>query len=93
MEKIMISFTQDENRWANSFAQRIIEERNKRVFDVETIIEDCETNAKDKKCSEPFRECMAHAAQYLRLAVKYNDRKSLELAELAVMGTMYCNLY
>lgn len=89
----MISFTQDENRLANSFAQRIIEESNKQMFDVDTIIEDCETNARNKMFSEPFRECMAHAAQYLRLAVKYNDRKSLELAELAVMGTMYCNLY
>ena len=89
----MISFTQDENRLANSFAQRIIVESNKRVFDVDTIIEDCETNARNKMFSEPFRECMAHAAQFLKLAIKYDDKIVLELAELAVMGTMYCNLY
>lgn len=49
--------------------------------------------AEDKTCSEPFRECMAHAAQFLKLAVKYNDKKVLELAEMAAYGMMYGNMY
>lgn len=89
----MEAFTNDENRWANSIGHRIIEERNKSIFDVETIIQDCETNAKDKTCSEPFRECMAHTAQFLKLAVKYNDKKALEFAEMAAYGIMYGNMY
>ena len=89
----MEAFSNDENRWANSIGHRIIEERNKSIFDVETIIQDCEINAKDKTCSEPFRECMAHAAQFLKLAVKYNDKKVLELAEMATYGMMYGNMY
>lgn len=89
----MEAFTNDENRWANDIGHRIFEEKNKSIFDVETIIQDCETNAKDKTCSVPFRECMAHAAQFLRIAMKYQDANILNCAELAVYGTMYDNWY
>ena len=89
----MISFTNDENRWANSIGHRIIEERNKTSFNVKTIIEDCEANARDKKLSEPFRECMAHAAQFLKIAVKYDDKSILKLAQMAAYGMMYGNMY
>ena len=89
----MEAFSNDENRWADELGHRIVEQCNRRRFDVSTIIQDCETNARDKALSEPFRECMAHAAQFLKLADKYHDKNVLELAEMTVFRTMYCNLY
>lgn len=89
----MILFTNDENRWANDIAHRIIEEHKKCNFNLSTIVEDCEVYARDKNLSEPFRECMAHTAHFLKIADKYCDNEILECAELASCGMMYGNWY
>lgn len=36
---------------------------------------------------------MAHAAQFLKLAVKYADKSILDLAVMAAFGMMYGNMY
>lgn len=89
----MEAFTNEENRWADELGHRVVEQIRKNNFDVQSIIQDCEAYIRDNTISEPFRECMAHAAQFLKLSVKYHDKEILELAELAIFGTMYCNLY
>lgn len=89
----MISLTSDENRWANDIGHRIIEVCKADTFDVNTLVEECESYASDNSLSEPFRECMAHAAQFLKIAKKYKDVNVLNCAELAVYGTMYDNWY
>lgn len=86
-------YTNDENRWANDVASRIIEVKNRGTFDVDSIIEECESYAKDKGLSEPFRECMAHTAHFLKIACKYSDEKILDCAELSAYGMMYDNWY
>lgn len=89
----MEAYSDDENRWANSVGHSIIEEINKKSFNVEAIIQECEGYAKDKNLTEYFRECMSHAAQFLKIAAKYEDVSVMELAQIAAYGTMYGNLY